>query len=595
MEDSTQQSTDVIPTSWTATFAQGMTGWGSSVGNWYQQAKESMRNVFNEPETPIFMQAMYDPAFAEFRNFQEWCCDIKLKMREVKEVLDRGGVDPAAFKKALLAAQEPLEETIILPFHYHQQLTKLATKRRDDPKIPNVFADIVCEADARLIEKLVADIDKAERYFYDDLMNHIVGYGGINSQPDELQVLLSYYENLVDHELHQTLSDHVSDFVNYCEDYFEKHMDSVTGTLFVVPPNKSIKELLRNIDQAFSNFENQDCQEDECVRKNQLQTDAQSNYQKFKTYLHSGFNYVKENPKTIFASATATAATTYLCYYATGTNHSNTLTTSQFPQWTSPSWLPTNTFTNAFANAAITYGLSTVAVGRGFAVPSAFVIGVLLQPYSLGARADLNDGLFAYYPLDNDVNDYSGNGYNGTVVGNITYTSGRVDQSGEFDGSSYVRLLTFPTLRRPFSCSLWFRAIGDKDWRSIMENHQECSGSYGGFGMYLIGERFGSKFRLYNSNNPPSNIINYDGIFYDGQWHNAIAIFSNGSFSLYFDGQLIDTPSNFYTETTNILEIGHNSYSLCPTPVKFTGFIDDVRFYNRTLTNTEVTSLYNLE
>jgi prepilin-type N-terminal cleavage/methylation domain-containing protein len=50
--------------------------------------------------------------------------------------------------------------------------------------------------------------------------------------------------------------------------------------------------------------------------------------------------------------------------------------------------------------------------------------------------ADLREGLFAYYPLDNDVNDDLGN-YNGNN-GGATPTTGRVNGGYAFDGTQYI-------------------------------------------------------------------------------------------------------------------------------------------------------------
>ena len=48
--------------------------------------------------------------------------------------------------------------------------------------------------------------------------------------------------------------------------------------------------------------------------------------------------------------------------------------------------------------------------------------------------ADLNTGLVAYYPLDGNANDASGNGNHGTENGDVTYATGRVGQAITLDG-----------------------------------------------------------------------------------------------------------------------------------------------------------------
>ena len=59
------------------------------------------------------------------------------------------------------------------------------------------------------------------------------------------------------------------------------------------------------------------------------------------------------------------------------------------------------------------------------------------------AKADLNDGLVAYYPFNGDANDESGNGNDGTVNG-ATLTldrNGVADSAFDFDGDDFIKAL----------------------------------------------------------------------------------------------------------------------------------------------------------
>jgi len=64
-------------------------------------------------------------------------------------------------------------------------------------------------------------------------------------------------------------------------------------------------------------------------------------------------------------------------------------------------------------------------------------VGVTLVLISFGcvqSFAGINDGLVAWYPLDGNANDASGNGFHGSEFGGINYTAGVVGQCGIFDG-----------------------------------------------------------------------------------------------------------------------------------------------------------------
>lgn len=54
-------------------------------------------------------------------------------------------------------------------------------------------------------------------------------------------------------------------------------------------------------------------------------------------------------------------------------------------------------------------------------------------------------GLTGYWPFDDHVLDYSGEGNNGTISGSVSFGSGNVGSAGVFDGSSeYVSIADAP-------------------------------------------------------------------------------------------------------------------------------------------------------
>ena len=335
-------------------------GLSDVLSSWYTQAKITVGSFLSEPEMPFYMQAQEDLAF---NNFQIWCNQIKLKMREVKEILDRGGVEPRLFRKAFFDAQEAMKENMISPFYYYQQLTKLKNKIKQDPRLPNVFADIIREAQVRFREQLEADSKtKQHDCFYDDLANYVIQFSGKKIEADELNALLNFYNGIIDASIHQQVNHLVSSFVKDSERYYEKHVNSNTGTIFVSLPNQMMKTLFKKIDVTFDGFE---IETSEAQEPEQTQDQKQSRYQQLKTYFRSTFNYARENPKTILNATAAAAALGYLYYFAANTDHENALTTSQFPQWATPSWQ----ITNALTFATITYSLEMMLIENELIVP----------------------------------------------------------------------------------------------------------------------------------------------------------------------------------------------------------------------------------
>jgi hypothetical protein len=61
-------------------------------------------------------------------------------------------------------------------------------------------------------------------------------------------------------------------------------------------------------------------------------------------------------------------------------------------------------------------------------------LSLLAFTFSGIAFADINDGLLAYYPLDANANDASGNRNHGLENGGVSYVTGVIGQAASFDG-----------------------------------------------------------------------------------------------------------------------------------------------------------------
>lgn len=73
--------------------------------------------------------------------------------------------------------------------------------------------------------------------------------------------------------------------------------------------------------------------------------------------------------------------------------------------------------------------------------------------------------LVGYYPFNANVNDFSGNSYNGTVTGTVTYTTGKVSNAINLQNNTATNFITIPdnndfsftdlTNDTKFSISIW--------------------------------------------------------------------------------------------------------------------------------------------
>jgi|APIni6443716594_1056825.scaffolds.fasta_scaffold03468_1 hypothetical protein len=217
------------------------------------------------------------------------------------------------------------------------------------------------------------------------------------------------------------------------------------------------------------------------------------------------------------------------------------------------------------------------------------------------------DGLVAYFPFNGNANDESGNGSNPTYIGvGVTLTSdrfGNPDKAYYFDGNagSYIRMPAdkFPTTDR--TISFWFNA-------EQVENHPTPL-SYGGDvcsnsllmiinkgdypNAYTVLAHCASNFISAPYSEAPIN-----------KWYNLTMTISGATQKIFINGELKQTTNTFSAPTFvtgksavlgALLFTDGNTVYIDPTAGYFKGKLDDFRFYNTALKDSEVKDLYNSE
>ncbi len=219
---------------------------------------------------------------------------------------------------------------------------------------------------------------------------------------------------------------------------------------------------------------------------------------------------------------------------------------------------------------------------------------------------NLMSGLLAYYPFgEGSINDISGNGHHLT---NTTTAHPTVDRNGnancafEFDrtNNEFLNLPspnTFNTASNgPFSVSLWYKPTGSRgiaDREILIGNEQMpiCNATTGNWGLQLYDCK--NTFFIKNHNeNWDSSITtacdaNFTGI--NDIWHHLVATFDGSTMRIYRNEILSSVvyadycSSNINTLVKDVF-IGKD----------FTGSLDNIFIYNKTLNSTEINQLFNL-
>jgi len=209
------------------------------------------------------------------------------------------------------------------------------------------------------------------------------------------------------------------------------------------------------------------------------------------------------------------------------------------------------------------------------------------------------DGLIAHWPLDQAAGaiaiDATGNGRNGTLTNGAGWISG---PALALDGNDdYVDVGTLDIAGEGLTISAWIysTSLGNcsaNDCRIL----SKATGTAESDHYYMLstidsGGETRLRFRL-KTDGVTSTLIAGSGALVENEWTLATATYDGSEMRLYLDGNLIGSLSKSGSITTNAgveTWIGGNPPSASEKP--WPGRIDDVRIYDRALSEAEILSL----
>jgi hypothetical protein len=211
-----------------------------------------------------------------------------------------------------------------------------------------------------------------------------------------------------------------------------------------------------------------------------------------------------------------------------------------------------------------------------------------------------DQGLVAYYSLNGNANDASGNGHNGTVYGNTTFVAGKLGNAAYFDGSGdFIQInpnYNADLTNHPVTFASWvkvtqFPSFGgnvdapfiDNDVHQIPNRFLAYKAANGTLGiMYQASTEVNVSTTVFKENLSLNT------------WYHIAVTLDGQKLRFYIDGSLVNEANLSYTQIytwNGTMYIGGDGR----LGRYLTGYLDEIRVYNRALSGAEIQALYLLQ
>ena len=236
---------------------------------------------------------------------------------------------------------------------------------------------------------------------------------------------------------------------------------------------------------------------------------------------------------------------------------------------------------------------------------------IILQPWSSTHQCVLPaPGLIGWWGFNNDMSDQwgmndgiqLGGSYEDAVVGRGYRSGGQgslvsVPDSPSFDLASFtieshVRLDHLNTKNMPI---VWKGQRGANIRNpygfAIQGNEKPYTTPSG----KIFGTPSPGKVLVFVSNGLVDHIVVSEAIIQHSEFTHIAATYTKGTVEIYIDGQLDTSISGITHPFDSIHSLQIGSIANVTTPNYFNGVIDELKIYNRALTATEVSAIYNTD
>ncbi len=218
-----------------------------------------------------------------------------------------------------------------------------------------------------------------------------------------------------------------------------------------------------------------------------------------------------------------------------------------------------------------------------------------------GVNAVLTDNNEAYYTLDNVLTDSTGNGNTLTNFGASQTPSGKINQAFDFINTQNDFMISPVAVSVSFTFSLWFNGVtASNSWFGLvstlnvggegisMRVYEENDGD----NRIVIQKIGGGSENVYCYVGSPTCDVNLGDI--QNVWNHIVGTFdtSTNTLKLYFNGVFMGSTTTS-SDITHDLTPRFGKYFSDSSSDGWDGRLDEIGYWERAITQSEVTTLYN--
>jgi len=217
------------------------------------------------------------------------------------------------------------------------------------------------------------------------------------------------------------------------------------------------------------------------------------------------------------------------------------------------------------------------------------ILSCILFSFATHAVGKTDPSLVGYWPFNEKTGkkaeDASGNGNDGKLIDGPKWVEGKFGSALEFGGGSYVEVADNPSLDLINSATLmaWFK-LTDK----LTNTSRMMSKNNSIFVIFDFSNKSSLDFLVKPDNDfVESKIVDWK----QGNWYHFAGSFARGKMNIYINGQLEGEKENAAGIAPSDLDlwIGADDWKMPAS--SFPGIIDEVRIYNKALTEGKIKKL----